>query len=88
MFWSAGDWFCQQHSFPWSSFSFGSVWLVRRRYISPDLSLVSVERARASIDPSSPHFCPLSVFRDRTFVLSFFSAFVRHEQYVHSFSWV
>ena len=39
VFWSAGDWFCQQYLFPWSSFSFGSVWLVRRRYISPDLSL-------------------------------------------------
>ena len=50
MFWSAGDWFCQQHLFPWSSFSFGSVWLVRRRYISPGLSLArGRERERASI---------------------------------------
>ena len=24
-------------------------------------------------------FCPLSAFRDRTFVLSIFSAFIRHE---------
>ena len=56
----------------------------RRRYISPDLSLASVgERELASIDPSSPHFFPLSAFRDHTFVLSFFSAFVRHEQEVH-----
>ena len=55
--------------------------MVRRRYISPDLSLASVgERELASIDPSSPHFCPLSAFRDRTFILPFFSAFVRHEQ--------
>ena len=38
------------------------------------------ERKLESIDPSSPHFCPLSAFRDCTFVLSFFSAFVRHEQ--------
>ena len=45
MFWSAEDWFCQQHLFPWSSFSFGSVWLVRWRYISPGLSLVSGERS-------------------------------------------
>ena len=72
VFWSARDWFCQQHLFPWSSFSFGSVWLVRRRYISPGLSLACErERELASIDPSSPHFCPLSAFRDRTFVLSF-----------------
>ena len=41
VFWNAGDWFCQQHLFLWSSFSFGSVWLVRWRYISPGLSLVS-----------------------------------------------
>jgi len=41
VFWSAGVWFCQQHLFPWSSFSFGSVWFVRRRYISPGLSLAS-----------------------------------------------
>ena len=41
MFESAGDLFCQQHLFPWSSFSFGSVWFVGRGYISPDLSLAS-----------------------------------------------
>ena len=82
VFESAGDWSCQQHLSPWSSFSFGSVWLVRRRYISPDLSLASgAERecVLESIDPPSRHFYPLSAFRDRTFVLSFFSAFVRHE---------
>ena len=80
VFWSAGDWFRQQHLFPWSSFSFESVWLVRQRYISPGLSLARGERE--SEHPSSPHFCPLSAFRDRTFVLSIFSAFVRHEHFL------
>ena len=58
--------------------------MVRRRYIYPSLSLASERTSELeSIDPSSRHFCPLSAFRDRTFVLSFFSAFVRHEQIVY-----
>ena len=36
--------FCQLHVFPWSLFSFGSVWLLslRRRDIFPSLSLASL----------------------------------------------
>ena len=76
--------FCQQHLFPWSSFSFGSVWLFRWRYIYPSLSLASGvhERVREYRSFISA-FHPFSAFRDCTFVRSFFSAFVRHEHMSH-----